>query len=93
MIKTYAFYKEYKNFEKHGSDGRMIVTSVESDGDTLEELYANATVGLEDWNGNELPFIKLDDMAEQDRIQISLDVRNIYLKQKLQDSVGGKKSW
>ena len=93
QVKQFAFYKSYENMIKDNSNDMIMITGVESEGNTLEELYDNATVGLEDWNGNDKGFIHLDDLSEQQRLEISLHIRSVFLKQDAQDSKKGKKSW
>lgn len=92
-LKQYAFYKGYENLIKDNSDDMIMITGIESEGDTLEELYDNCTVGLVDWNGNDKGFVHLDDLSNDQRTELSLDVRNIFLRQQAQDSKKGKKSW
>lgn len=85
MLKQYSFYKPFTNFIKHGSDGQVLITDVDSEGDTLQELLDNATVGLEDMHGNTLQHIRLQDLAEVDYNVLVGHVNRIYLLQKAQD--------
>lgn len=58
------FQKQY-DCELDRTDGRLILTYVESEGDDLKELLANAMVSIEDWHGNEGPERSLDELPEE----------------------------
>ena len=47
------------------SDERITLTTVESFGRDMDDLLANATVGREDWNGNEIYQIDLGDLDSE----------------------------
>ena len=86
-MKQFSFYKPYKNYLKHGSEGQVLITDVDSEGDSLQELLDNATVGLEDMHGNTLQHIKLEELSEPDYTRVSGDVKRIWALQAAQDAV------
>lgn len=87
MLKQYSFYKPFNNLIKQNSDDKILITDIDSEGDTLEELLANATVGLEDMHGNTLQHIKLDDVSESEYNMLVDTITRIYERQKAQDAV------
>ncbi len=46
------------------SCGRVVYTTIETFGNDLDDLLANAYVGREDWNGNERPQLHISDLSE-----------------------------
>jgi hypothetical protein len=48
--------------EKPGSDGRIIFTTCEGSGADVQDALNNATVGLEDWLGNDKGQILLSEL-------------------------------
>lgn len=85
-LKQFSFYKPFTNFVKHGTNEQVLITDVDSEGDTLQELLDNATIGLEDMHGNTLQHCKLQDLAEEDYNIVIAHVNKIYLLQKAQDA-------
>ena len=48
-----------------GHDGRMLYTTVESSGDSVKEVIANAHVGREDWHGNDRGHVWLSEVNDE----------------------------
>lgn len=46
-------------------DGRIILNSLQTYGDTLEECINNATVGLVTWHGNEAGYTGIGDLSDK----------------------------
>lgn len=93
MLKQFSFYKPYKNFLKQGSEGQVLITDVDTEGDSLQELVDNATIGLEDWHGNSLQHCRLHDLADEDLAIVMADIKRIYALQAAQDSGKSKLEW
>ena len=51
--------------EKPGSDGRIIFTTCEGSGADVQDALVNATVGLEDWLGNDKGHIFLSELPDE----------------------------
>lgn len=84
-LKQFSIYKPFTNFIKHGTNEQVLITDVDSEGDSLQELLDNATCGLEDMHGNTLQHCKLQDLAEVDYNEVVAHISRIYLLQKAQD--------
>lgn len=50
--------------EVPGYDGRAIYTTIETFGNDLDDCLANASIGREDWHGNELEFHTPGDLSD-----------------------------
>ncbi len=46
-------------------DGRIVYTTVETFGNDLKDCLINATIGREDWNGNECEARSIDDLTSE----------------------------
>lgn len=73
----FQFSREYKDWHVYGKDHLMIVY-VQSYGDTVEHLVANAQVTLEKANGSSGPDWDLDDLPDEDRQTILSDLIDFY---------------
>lgn len=55
-------------------DGRVVYTTVEVCGDTLEECLDNATVGRKDWHGNVFEHVYLGDLTSKLYEQVEREI-------------------
>lgn len=85
-LKQFSFYKPFTGLIKANSNEQVLITDVDSEGDTLQELLDNATVGLEDMCGNTLQHIKLGDLSTSEYTMLVDTITRIYEQQKAQDS-------
>ena len=67
MQSIYKQFSYYSEIVVHGytlQDGRVELSSLETDGDSLAECIDNAVVGLQDWHGNDLGHKNISELPE-----------------------------
>lgn len=74
----FSFCKEYSNFTLDGDD-HLNLTMVESKGEDINDLMANALIYLEDWHGNEGPEWDLGSLSNNDQELIRQDIMDFLV--------------
>lgn len=65
-------------------NGRLLYTTLETYGNSIEDCIFNATIGIEDWHGNEQGHRNLDELNEEQILMAEKIIRRLCV---LQDSV------
>lgn len=70
------FNFESSTLEGHAANNEETVqfTSIESHGNTLEELLDNATIGRVDWHGNDREHVEIGELSQLEYFQVGFEI-------------------
>lgn len=66
-VSEYLYHYSTSKFQGHDADcdGTVTYTELETYGDTLDEMLDHATIGREDWHGNDRDAVSIGELSNE----------------------------